>query len=79
MILPGPTDGKAMAERVRREVARFRYSHGESSLGITISIGVTRVQHFEPIDQILKDADIALYRAKLTKNAVNVAIPTPVD
>jgi len=79
MVLPGPTDGKAMAERVRSEVARFRYGHEDSSFGITVSIGITRVSQFEPIDQILKDADTALYRAKLTKNSVNVAIPTTVD
>ncbi len=73
MILPGLSDVKALAERVRCEVARSRYSQGDSSFGITVSIGVTHVKDPEQIDQILKDADQALYQAKRTKNSVSVA------
>jgi diguanylate cyclase (GGDEF)-like protein len=70
-IVPGPCDGEALAERVRSEIAEARYSHGTASIGITISIGVACVKQPDQIDQILKKADQALYRAKLTKNAVS--------
>jgi diguanylate cyclase (GGDEF)-like protein len=73
MIVPGECDAHHMAERVRHEVANARYSHGTASFGITISIGVTCVKPSDETDQILKRADIALYKAKQTKNAISVA------
>ena len=73
MIVPGDCDTHVMAERVRHEVANAKYSYGTASFGITISIGVTCVKPSDEIDQILKRADIALYEAKQTKNAVSVA------
>lgn len=72
MILPGHIDVEALAERVRSETANAMYSHGEEVFGITISIGITSVHRPEPMDQILKNADKALYRAKVTKNAVSL-------
>jgi diguanylate cyclase (GGDEF)-like protein len=73
IILPGPCDGTLLAERVRREIANSKYSYGAASFGITVSIGVVCAKQPEQIDQILKEADEALYAAKLTKNTVNVA------
>jgi diguanylate cyclase (GGDEF)-like protein len=73
MIVPGECDMQVIAERVRHEVANAKFSHGTASFGITISIGVTCVKPPDEIDQILKRADIALYDAKQTKNAVSVA------
>ena len=72
MIVPGICNAEAMAERVRSEIANSRYSHGEASFGITISIGATCATQSDQIDQILKKADQALYRAKLTKNTVSI-------
>jgi len=71
-IVPGPCDAEVLAERVRSEIASSRYSHGAASFGITISIGVACAQQSDQIDQILKKADRALYRAKITKNAVSM-------
>jgi diguanylate cyclase (GGDEF)-like protein len=73
MIMPGPCDIETLAERVRSEVANLEYSHGGASFGITVSIGMTCAKQSDPIDQILKDADKALYKAKLTKNTVSAA------
>lgn len=73
MILPGPTEVETLAERVRCEVARCSYRHGDSSFGITVSIGVTRVRDHVPVDLILRNADTALYQAKRMKNSVSVA------
>lgn len=74
IILPGPCDAGLLAERVRSEIADSEYSHGAASFGITVSIGVACAQHSDQIDEVLKNADKALYRAKLTKNTVSVAI-----
>jgi diguanylate cyclase (GGDEF)-like protein len=75
MILPGSPgcDAEALAERVRSGIASSEYRHGTASFGITISIGVTCAKPTDPIDQILKNADKALYRAKRTKNTVREA------
>ena len=72
IILPGPCDARLLAERVRGEIANSEYSHGAASFGITVSIGVAEAKQHHEIDQILKNADEALYRAKLTKNTVGV-------
>lgn len=72
MIVPGICNAEAMAERVRSEIANSRYSHGEASFGITISIGATCATQSDQIDKILKKADQALYRAKLTKDTVSI-------
>ena len=74
IILPGPCDARLLAERVRAEVANAKYTHGPTSFGITISIGVACAKEPDPVDRILKHADEALYTAKLTKNTVSVAV-----
>lgn len=75
MILLGSPycDAESLAERVRSRIASAEYRHRNASFGITISIGITCAKPFDPIDQILRNADKALYRAKRTKNAVRVA------
>ena len=73
IILPGPCDAEVLAERVRSEIASAEYNPGAASFGITISIGVACTKQPDQIDQILKKADTALYKAKLTKNRVCVA------
>jgi len=72
IILPGPCDAEYLAERVRAEIAKSEYNHGAASFGITVSIGVASATQQDQIDQILKNADEALYRAKQTKNTVSV-------
>ena len=73
-IVPGPCDAEALGERLRSEIANAKFGHGEASFGITISIGVASAKRSDQIDQILKKADQALYRAKLTKNTVNIEL-----
>src|SRR5687767_114827 len=73
IILPSPSDAEYLAERVRAEIANSEYSHGAASFGITVSIGVACAKQADQIDQILKNADEALYMAKLTKNTVSVS------
>ena len=75
MILPGSPDcdAESLAERVRSEIASSEYCYGVESFGITVSIGITCAKPSDQIDEILKKADQALYRAKRTKNAVSAA------
>ncbi len=73
IIVPGSCDAGVLAERVRCEIANSEYSHGATSFGITVSIGFTCADESDEIDQILKNADKALYSAKLTKNTVSAA------
>ena len=73
IILPGPSDAEHLAERVRFEIANSEYNHGDASVDITVSIGVVCVKPPAEIDQILKSADDALYRSKLTRNTVSVS------
>jgi diguanylate cyclase (GGDEF)-like protein len=73
IILPGPCDAEVLAERIRSNVAAAEYRHANGSFHITISIGVSCANPSSLRDQILKQADNALYRAKTTKNAVKMA------
>jgi diguanylate cyclase (GGDEF)-like protein len=72
MIIPGPSEVETLAERVRCEVARARFGQGESSFGITVSIGMTCARGAVQIDEILRNADLALYKAKEIRNTVSV-------
>jgi diguanylate cyclase (GGDEF)-like protein len=76
IIVPGPCDSKVLAERVRFEVANAKYRQRESFFGITVSIGIVCAHGSDQIDQILKNADDALYQSKRTKNTVSMANPS---
>jgi diguanylate cyclase (GGDEF)-like protein len=75
MIVPGSPhcDAEPLAERVRRAVAASEYNHSSAPFGITVSIGVACADRSSTVDEILKKADEALYRAKVTKNTVRLA------
>jgi diguanylate cyclase (GGDEF)-like protein len=76
MIVPGSPhcDAEPLAERVRTEIAKSEFSNSGTSFGITVSIGVACANQTSSVDEILKKADDALYRAKSTKNTVSAAI-----
>jgi diguanylate cyclase (GGDEF)-like protein len=73
MIIPGPCDGQALAERIRSEVASAEYCNGVDSFHITVSIGIACANQTSLGDEVLRKADGALYKAKRTKNAVSMA------
>lgn len=73
VIVPGPCDVEALAERIRSEIAVAEYSHGKGSFHITVSIGIACANQTSIGDEILKQADDALYTAKATKNAIRIA------
>jgi diguanylate cyclase (GGDEF)-like protein len=71
-IMPGPCKADALAERIRSETARVEYKQGTARFHITVSIGIACGNQTSLADEILKKADDALYKAKLTKNTVSV-------
>lgn len=73
VIVPGPCDAEALAERIRREVAGSKYMHAGQPFHITVSIGGACANQTSTVDGILKRADEALYQAKKTKNALHIA------
>ena len=70
VIVPGPCDAEVLAERIRSEIAAAEYIHGSVSFHITVSVGIACANSTSIGDELLKQADDALYRAKVTKNAV---------
>jgi diguanylate cyclase (GGDEF)-like protein len=63
-----------LAERVRRAVAAVPIPVAQTSIGITVSIGVAAVRGAAALDALLAQADAALYRAKAGgRNRVELA------
>lgn len=54
----------AVAEWLRRTVAELEIKTPKGPLTVTCSLGVAQWQRGETVDQLLKRADVALYRAK---------------
>lgn len=55
----------AMAEKIRQAVARHPFDTREGPVAVTVSIGVTGMPaHDDDLENVLKRADRALYRAK---------------
>lgn len=71
---PGMTKSNAMhiLERIRQRVEAVRIYNNETNEGVTvtISIGAAFLGIHQTINEVLEDADKALYRAKVTRNAV---------
>jgi diguanylate cyclase (GGDEF)-like protein len=73
IIVPGRCDTEALAERIRSEIAAVEFRQGSTSFHITVSIGIACANQESLEHELLKQADDALYQAKLVKNAVRVA------
>jgi len=68
---------RVLAERIRATVAKNPVEHGSIVIAFTVSIGVSQYRKgMQGIDELIKEADIALYRAKEGgRNRVEVFIP----
>ena len=73
MILPATSipNTQILAERLRSDISEVEFDETTIPIQLTISIGVASSRGCVSIDEILKKADDALYRAKATKNATN--------
>ncbi|SHN36885.1 putative bifunctional diguanylate cyclase/phosphodiesterase [Cryptosporangium aurantiacum] len=74
VLLPGGEAGaRTVAEAILDRVAR-PVTLGESTVGLRVSIGIATAQPSSSADAVLRDADLALYRAKQEgKNQYRVA------
>jgi diguanylate cyclase (GGDEF)-like protein len=68
---------KVLAERIRTAVAKNPVEHSSIVIVFTVSIGISQYRKgMQSIDELIKEADIALYRAKEGgRNRVEVFIP----
>jgi len=68
---------RVLAERIRATVAKNPVEHGSIVIVFTVSIGISQYRKgMQNIDELIKEADIALYRAKEGgRNRVEVFIP----
>lgn len=66
VVLPGTVGEQACeaAERLRGAIEHSEFTHGEESLGVTVSVGAAQCQSDEEPAQLLRRADEALYAAK---------------
>jgi len=64
----------AIAERARESIQRAEFALGDTSVKVTVSIGVAQLRPHEERDQVIQRADGALYEAKRGgRNRVEVA------
>ncbi|SFX54267.1 sensor domain-containing diguanylate cyclase [Marinospirillum alkaliphilum] len=77
LLLPGSDEqgAQVFAERLRRSIADEPFNTAAGPLGITISLGISRLLPSDPIpDEPLQRADVALYQAKAAgRNCFRVA------
>jgi len=57
-------DALAIAERLRRDIARLETIAGEHLIRVTFTGGLTRIHEGESLREVLERADIALYTGK---------------
>src|SRR3989339_885942 len=69
IILPDCLSGKIVAERIRQKIEKEYFDIGKEKIPVTISVGYTTFNTREDkrnIEEIIEDADNALYKAKHT-------------
>src|SRR5262249_42492336 len=77
--IQGPEGLEAFGERIRHLVGDVAFDLGNSvRLSVTASVGGTLLDGASPPEVVLKRADIAVYRAKQTRNRSVVEIPAEV-
>ena len=67
LLLPNTTQAEALeqAERIRDKLHHYRLSGGGQVLAVTASFGVSEYRSGSSLEQVLKQADVAMYEAKM--------------
>lgn len=81
IILSGATihDAVHLADRLNNKFSESNIMIDNRVISITISIGIASSSHFTTVDEILKIADKALYKAKKIRNTYILAAETPLE
>ena len=78
IVLPEtPLNGAmVIAERIRKKVEECEFAAQNSSIRLTVSLGVANCpKHTLTAEGLIKKADAAMYRAKeISKNSIKVAV-----
>lgn len=77
LLMPGATteDARAVCERMRSAIATYDWVSIQTDLAVTASFGVTTSDGLSAGDDVLRAADIQLYRAKRAgKNVVKCGV-----
>ena len=74
LILPRTSTQQAvtLANRLLEQIQNEKYSH-TLDVPTTVSIGIASSEGLQTMDDILREADLALYDAKVTKNSAKIA------
>lgn len=75
MLLPGKSESEAsaIAEQLRLSIRSERLNHCDEELSTTASIGVASFpDHGDDVEEILANADLAMYEAKSSRDAWRV-------
>jgi diguanylate cyclase (GGDEF)-like protein len=80
VLLEGCTEAEAlkMAEKLRAGIAGLSVKTFEGKTSLTCSLGVSELASDEDIDGLIRNADLALYRAKLEGRDCAATPPPPV-
>lgn len=72
VLLPAtsPREALEIGERLRETIAQQQFTHDGINISLTVSVGIGDSIRCADLDRIYKYADIALYKAKQTRNAV---------
>jgi diguanylate cyclase (GGDEF)-like protein len=72
VLLPvtGPREALEIGERLRIVIGGGQFSVGDDFISVTASIGMAHSNYCDNLEKIYKYADVALYKAKLTRNSV---------
>ncbi len=80
---PGPSGaagGRVIAEVLREGIAAQAHTIGEETIRVTLSLGVAGYRADQSLNDCIKEADTALYRAKVQgRNRVVAASPPGAD
>ncbi len=60
----GEEGARVAAEKIRQAVKDFKFEYNDISFNITISVGYSTYNELREVHEVIKEADIALYKAK---------------
>ncbi len=60
----GEEGARVAAEKIRKAVEDFMFEYNDNTFNITVSVGYSTYNELREVHEVIKEADVALYRAK---------------